>query len=195
MHTSYFRPSDNVLNSFQTGNPRPFSDAYYDTPDFRLAKKGWWLRGHGWEDVTKTEWRQEWTLWIGDQLAYDTEEDIEVRLAAENLPPIPRVSEKVMQMIVISFVDGHRLQITDGLWVDAIQIGDSRVLIGESYGPIFTASTALPPIVEIIYRRYSRGLINVELYDMLLPRYPVTLSGPLIEMPYLDVDDSSYDSD
>ena len=114
MSMSYFRPPSDAIVKFKTNQHRPFGQSYYDTGDFQLTKKGWWLRVHYWNDQKKQT--RQWRLWINDRLVSEDKEDIEKRLSEENLPPLPYVEEPKRLMNVLAFVDGHQIALGNGVF-------------------------------------------------------------------------------
>ena len=204
MPMSYFRPSSDAIVKFETNQHRPFGQAYYDTGDFQLMKKGWWLRVHYWNDQKKQI--KQWSLWINDRLISEDKEDIEKRLSEEHLPPLPYVGEPKRLMNVLAFVDGHQMTLGEGAVLNAICCNEKHLLIGETNDPNITAS-ALPPIVEIFTRRldaYRRGdPKDQEIYDILTKRYDMSLRAPEVDIPGVideiddadDYSDSDSDSD
>lgn len=204
MPMSYFRPSSDAIEKFKTNQHRPFGQVYYDTRDFQLMKKGWWLRAHYWNDQKKQP--KQWSLRIDDRLVSEDKDSIEKRLAEENLPlpPLPYTSEPKRLMYVLAFVDGHQIALGNDTFLNAICCTGKHLLIGETNDPNVTAP-ALPPIVEIFTRRldaYKRGdPKEQEIYDILTKRYDMSLRAPEVDIPgvidepddYPDYSDSDSD--
>ena len=196
MSTSYFHPTADAIEKFKTHRHRPFGQAYYDTDDYQLAKKGWWLRAHYWEDQRDSD--KQWGLWIDDHLVSEDKDDIERRLVNENFPPLPYIGEPKRLMKVVSFVDGHQIALGDRVFLNAICFNGKHLLIGETNSP--TNTTALPPIVEIFTRRVEVSQIvtssEQELYDILTQRYDMSLRAPEVDIPgIIDTIDGEVNSD
>lgn len=196
MSTSYFRPTADNIEKFSTIQHRPFGQAYYDTDDYQLAKKGWWLRVHYWND--RKDSHKQWSLWINDKVVSEDNEDIERRLDNANFPPLPYTGESKRLMKVISFVDGHQIDLGNGVLLNAISWNGRHLLIGETSHPNIISS-ALPPIVEIFTRRREASRIvhstEQELYDLLTKRYNMSLRAPEVDIPGITDATSDVESD
>lgn len=127
---------------------RPYTDIFYDTPYWKLAKdRSWWLRKRTWEDETNSE--DEWCLKMVMPPAQSRTAEanalnlaqrlssvdlIEQELAKEGLPPLPRIDDTELNMTPIAFIDACRIVILNTnslrMWGDCVRAGSEYLLIG-----------------------------------------------------------------